>query len=98
VRHQACDLSSSPSMTGVSGGHTQDHVRHGKAYVEEIGRQVERQRIERYQTAAQPFQGPHVFERRRAKARQIVGPLMEAVKAPVGDNRRIVVGALARRK
>ena len=70
-------------------------MRHGKAYVEEIGRQVERQRIERYQAAAQPLQGPHVFERRRAKARQIVGPLIEAVKAPVGDNRRIVVGALA---
>jgi hypothetical protein len=94
VRHQACNRLVLAVDDRVA-RHTQDHVRHGKAYVEEIGRQVERQRIERYQAVAQPLQGPHVFERRRAKARQIVGPLIEAVKAPVGDNRRIVVGALA---
>src|SRR6516165_801888 len=38
---------------------------------------------------------PHVFKRRRAKARQIAGPLIEAVKASVCDDGRIVEGALA---
>ena len=70
-------------------------MRLGEARIKEFGRQVERQGVERRQAAAQGLQRPHVFECRLAKPRQFVGPLIQPMKAPVGQDQRIVRGALA---